>query len=39
MCVATDSAHNTQPEGYKAIWNARGLMNNAWHKIHINLTD
>lgn len=37
ICVATDSAHNTQPEGYKAIWNARGLMNNAWHRIHVDL--
>lgn len=37
ICVATDSAHNTQPEGFKTIWNARGLMNNAWHKIHVDL--
>ncbi len=37
VCVATDSAHNIQPEGYSAIWNARGVMNNAWHKIQVNL--
>lgn len=37
VCVAVDSAHNTQPESSKTIWNARGLMNNAWHKIHVDL--
>lgn len=37
ICVATDSAQNTQPEGFKTIWNARGLMNNAWHRIHVDL--
>ena len=37
ICVATDSAHNTQPEDCKTIWNARGLMNNSWHKIHVEL--
>lgn len=36
MCVATDSANNTQPDSQSVIWNARGLLNNSWHKIHIN---
>jgi sulfite oxidase len=35
VCVATDSDQNTQPETPKSIWNARGLMNNSWHKIKI----
>ena len=37
VCVATDSEFNTQPEGYKSIWNARGMLNNAWHRIKIKL--
>jgi len=35
LCVATDSDQNTQPETPISIWNARGLMNNAWHKIKV----
>ncbi len=35
VCVASDSQHNTQPESVKSIWNARGLMNNSWHRINI----
>ncbi len=35
LCVATDSTQNTQPETVKSIWNARGLMNNSWHKINV----
>lgn len=37
VCVATDSNGNTQPESVKSIWNARGLMNNSWHKVHVKL--
>ncbi len=35
VCVASDSNQNTQPETAKSIWNVRGLMNNAWHKISV----
>lgn len=37
ICVATDSNQNTQPESFKSIWNARGLMNNAWHRVNVSL--
>lgn len=37
VCVATDSNANTQPETVGSIWNARGLMNNSWHKIIVKL--
>lgn len=37
VCVATDSSGNTQPESVKSIWNARGLMNNSWHRVHVKL--
>ena len=29
---AWDSAANTQPEEVATVWNARGYMNNAWHR-------
>ncbi len=33
VCKAIDSAYNTQPERLDAIWNLRGLLNNAWHRV------
>jgi sulfite oxidase len=32
---AWDSTGNTQPEHVAEIWNYRGYMNNAWHRIKI----
>lgn len=32
-CKATDQSYNTQPEDVSSIWNIRGLVNNAWHKV------
>ncbi|CAH2050955.1 unnamed protein product, partial [Iphiclides podalirius] len=34
---ATDSNFNTQPETFQHIWNIRGLLSNAYHKITVNL--
>nr|XP_022903826.1 probable sulfite oxidase, mitochondrial [Onthophagus taurus] len=34
---AVDSSYNTQPESFKNIWNLRGVLNNAYHKIKIQL--
>ncbi|CAH2102004.1 unnamed protein product [Euphydryas editha] len=34
---ATDSNFNTQPEKFEDIWNIRGILGNAYHKIKINL--
>ncbi len=36
---AFDSAANTQPERVESIWNFKGYMNNAWHKVHIEVSD
>lgn len=36
-CKATDSSYNTQPENAKALYNFRGVLNNAWHKIEIEI--
>ncbi|XP_073957127.1 sulfite oxidase isoform X2 [Choristoneura fumiferana] len=35
---ATDSNFNTQPEKFDDIWNIRGILSNAYHKIKINVT-
>ncbi|XP_034830986.1 sulfite oxidase [Maniola hyperantus] len=34
---ATDSNFNTQPENFDDIWNIRGILSNAYHKIKINI--
>ena len=35
ICVARDTQQNSQPESTKAIWNVKGLVNNAWHRIKV----
>lgn len=35
VCKAVDSAYNTQPERADSIWNLRGLLNNAWHRVDV----
>ncbi|GAE00040.1 hypothetical protein MYCGRDRAFT_101503 [Paecilomyces variotii No. 5] len=30
---AVDEAYNTQPERFEPIWNFRGLLGNAWHRV------
>jgi hypothetical protein len=38
LCVkATDSSYNTQPESSLSIWNPRGVVNNAWHRVRVLL--
>lgn len=38
VCVkAVDSAYNTQPERFENIWNVRGVLNNAYHRVTVNL--
>jgi sulfite oxidase len=34
---AWDSAANTQPEDIRSIWNFKGYMNNAWHRIEVEV--
>ncbi|CAJ0602139.1 unnamed protein product [Cylicocyclus nassatus] len=36
---ATDRAYNTQPETSVGIWNVRGLINNAWHRVSVEVVD
>lgn len=35
---AWDSAANTQPEDPKKIWNFKGYMNNAWHRVKVRVS-
>lgn len=35
MCKAVDSTYNVQPDTVAPIWNLRGVLNNAWHRVHI----
>nr|CAB3266707.1 sulfite oxidase-like [Phallusia mammillata] len=37
VCKAVDSAFNCQPEGMGAIWNLRGFLSNAWHRIPVTV--
>ncbi|OQR99410.1 sulfite oxidase [Thraustotheca clavata] len=32
---AIDSSYNVQPDTINPIWNMRGVLNNAWHRIHV----
>lgn len=34
---ATDTSHNTQPESDVGIWNIRGLLENRWHRVKVNV--
>jgi sulfite oxidase len=34
---AWDSAVQTQPESVKTIWNSKGYLNNAWHRVRISV--
>lgn len=33
LCKAVDSSYNTQPDTTENIWNLRGVLNNAWHRV------
>eukprot|EP00898_Chlorokybus_atmophyticus_P009131 jgi/Chlat1/9219/Chrsp98S09289 len=34
-CKAVDESYNTQPESIAPIWNLRGVINNAWHRVPV----
>jgi sulfite oxidase len=37
VCRATDTSQATQPERIESIWNIRGTVNNAWHRIKVQV--
>jgi sulfite oxidase len=36
VCRAWDTAAQTQPEQPAAVWNFKGYMNNAWHRVWVS---
>ena len=36
-CKAVDQSYNVQPDTAGPIWNLRGCLSNAWHRIHVKL--
>jgi sulfite oxidase len=36
---SVDSAANSQPEEARHVWNFKGYMNNAWHKVNVQCSD
>jgi sulfite oxidase len=34
---ATDDSYNSQPDSVAAIWNLRGVVNNAWHRVTVDV--
>ena len=34
---AVDSSANTQPQDVKQVWNFKGYMNNAWHRVNVEV--
>jgi sulfite oxidase len=37
-CKAVDRSYNVQPDTAGPIWNLRGCLSNAWHRIHVTLS-
>jgi sulfite oxidase len=35
-CKAVDDSYNVQPDSTAPIWNLRGCLSNAWHRVNIN---
>eukprot|EP01137_Pigoraptor_chileana_P034313 Opistho-2@26671 len=36
-CKAVDSSYNTQPDTIAPEWNLRGILTNAWHRVHVQV--
>ena len=36
-CKAVDNSYNVQPDTTAPIWNLRGCLSNAWHRVHLEL--
>uniref|UniRef100_A0AAV1UMI1 Sulfite oxidase n=1 Tax=Peronospora matthiolae TaxID=2874970 RepID=A0AAV1UMI1_9STRA len=37
ICKAVDISYNVQPDTIAPIWNMRGVLNNAWHRVHVSV--
>ena len=36
VCKAVDTSYNVQPDTSGPIWNLRGCLSTAWHRVHVN---
>uniref|UniRef100_K3WL08 Sulfite oxidase n=1 Tax=Globisporangium ultimum (strain ATCC 200006 / CBS 805.95 / DAOM BR144) TaxID=431595 RepID=K3WL08_GLOUD len=39
ICKAVDSSYNVQPDTIAPIWNMRGMLNNAWNRVKVQLAE
>ncbi|KAK3747546.1 hypothetical protein QZH41_004806 [Actinostola sp. cb2023] len=39
VCKAVDSSYNVQPDNVAPIWNLRGVLSNAWHRVDVNVEE
>lgn len=37
VCRAVDQSYNVQPEFPESVWNVRGFLNNAWHRVTVTV--
>jgi sulfite oxidase len=37
ICKATDASYNVQPDSIRGIWNLRGINNNSWHRLLLDI--
>ncbi|XP_028855337.1 sulfite oxidase, mitochondrial [Denticeps clupeoides] len=37
VCKAVDNSYNVQPDSVAPIWNLRGVLSNAWHRVKVKL--
>ncbi|XP_035427515.1 sulfite oxidase, mitochondrial [Cygnus atratus] len=39
VCKAVDGSYNVQPDSVAPIWNLRGVLSNAWHRVRVSVRD
>ncbi|XP_040888897.1 sulfite oxidase, mitochondrial [Toxotes jaculatrix] len=39
ICKAVDNSYNMQPDTVPPIWNLRGVLSNAWHRVKVKIRD
>lgn len=39
VCKAVDNSYNMQPDTVAPIWNLRGVLSNAWHRVNVKIRE
>ncbi|XP_074836205.1 sulfite oxidase, mitochondrial [Carettochelys insculpta] len=39
VCKAVDASYNVQPDTVAPIWNLRGVLSNAWHRVRVTVAE